>query len=360
MKRVMLIPCLLAAVAAHAQAPRLEEMDLVEKSVPDGPVARVNGVSIRKVDFLRLYYAERARAEAVSGKEVPDGERVVLAMWCIGTLIEDELLHQEAKKRKLTTDRAQIEAQWAREFEQIRRVMTEREKRDLGDAEILGNLGYSSREEVLTELERADLIAQMKNLIIKESGLDISEKEVAKVFQENKQSFVRPEGYHLKQIYIRARTDAPTASKDRPAAKKRAEEALGRILSGQSFEGVAKAMSDARDRDKGGDMGILPAQVLPPFYVEAAQTMKVGEVSGIIESELGYHIIQLVDMAPGREASLEQAAPFIKDRLSARKGEEKVREYCDTLIQNGADVQVFLALEETLMNNPDYAELRLR
>jgi len=79
------------------------------------------------------------------------------------------------------------------------------------------------------------------------------------------------------------------------ARKKRAEDALAQIKSGKDFKEVAAAFSDAPDGIKGGDLGWRTPARLPVVFVEAANGMKNGDVSPVLRSPGGFHVIKLVD-----------------------------------------------------------------
>jgi peptidyl-prolyl cis-trans isomerase SurA len=79
------------------------------------------------------------------------------------------------------------------------------------------------------------------------------------------------------------------------ARRKRAEDALAQIRSGKDFKEVAAAFSDAPDGIKGGDLGWRTPARLPVVFVDAAQEMKKGDVSPVLRSPGGYHVIKLVD-----------------------------------------------------------------
>ena len=80
------------------------------------------------------------------------------------------------------------------------------------------------------------------------------------------------------------------------ARKKRAEDALAQINSGKEFKEVAAAFSDAPDGIKGGDLGWRTPARLPVVFVEAAKDMKKGEVSPVLRSPGGFHVVKLVDL----------------------------------------------------------------
>lgn len=350
---------LFLASSSSAQAPDLEQMDLVLKSVPDGPVAKVAGANIGKDEFIRLYQAELMRASQVSGKEIPEGSRVTLAMWCIGTLVEQEVLFQEARKQAVSVDAEVTEKAWASQVEQFRQRLSREGVPELSEADVIRNLGFASREDVLAEVERGLAIEQMRGRIVRESGLTVSDEDVAKIYEEERDRYKRPGAMHLRQIFIRASDNGSKARQQRADARSRAEDAHSRIQAGQSFQGLIRTVSEAPGKDTGGDIGPAPIDQLPPFLVEPALTMAPGEVSGVIESEYGFHIIQLVEITPGVDVTLERAAPVIERRLLAERGAELVHDYCDKLLREDYEVQVFLELAKTLLLNPDYAELRL-
>jgi parvulin-like peptidyl-prolyl isomerase len=80
-----------------------------------------------------------------------------------------------------------------------------------------------------------------------------------------------------------------------------AQEALRRLDAGEAFEDVARALSeDAATREAGGDLGYLPRGVMPPAFEATAFALLPGEVSGVVTSETGLHVIQVLAVDPGR------------------------------------------------------------
>ncbi len=346
----LLVAGLVGASAAFAQAPKLDNMDIVLKSVPDGPVAKVNDTYIGRGAFVRLYLSELNRIAESSPNGVPDGARVKLALWCIATVIEDELLYQEAARKGVDIRSEAVDDALDSRIERIRASMEKQSNKSVNEADVIARLGFSSREELQKDVERVLIVDEMRNRIVKESGATVSDADVAKVYEEEHDAFVRPSGIHLRQIFI---------SSNNPDAAQKAQEALSRVKSGQSFEGVAKAMSQSPDRNRGGDMGLVPVEQLPPFMTEQAMKLKPGEVSEVFSSEFGHHIIQMVSKEEGDVISLNDAAPRIRQALLSQKGESIVREYCDALIRDQDEVKVFLELEKNLALDPKYSEMQL-
>jgi peptidyl-prolyl cis-trans isomerase SurA len=110
----------------------------------------------------------------------------------------------------------------------------------------------------------------------------------------------------LGQILIRV----PEGSSDDQvkALRARAQDALARIKRGESFEKVAQAVSEGPEASRGGDMGARPLEGWPELFLKAVANVKDGQVSGIIQSGNGFHILKVMGRAGGAQAA-PQAAP---------------------------------------------------
>lgn len=347
---VMLLSALVA-VPMMAQAPNLELMDIVLKSVPDGPVAIVDGTAVSAQEFKDLYMGEVLRwAQLNPGQDVTDEVRLGIALNGLRTLIEREILYQEAQRRKMTIPETELEAKWNDELESLRKISSEDSGGNLSESEILKRAG-ATREEALAELRKALLIEKVREQIMKDKGVSVTDAEVKTWYDENRSQTRRPDMMHLKQIFIQG--DKTRKDIKSEASRSRADDAYKRIQSGQSFEGVAKAVSDGRYKDNGGDWGMRPVNEFPPFIVEAANKLQPGEVSKPIESEYGFHILKLIEVVAGEEVALDKAQPDIRDMLLARKGSEVIREFTSTITADPNRLQVFLDLDRQIEASPE-------
>ena len=335
----------LLGAGVFAQAPDLDKMDVVLMSVPDGPIAKVQGRNIAKQEFTRLYQAEIDRITRESGaSEVPREVRAKLAMALLRTLVERSLLHTEALARVLTVPEESVLKAWEAQYTELAQAFSQKEGREFTEEEILARLGYSESSEVLSELERALVTEKMRATIIRESEVSISQDTLEEVFNAQSERFRRPSLLHLKQLYFNPENDSANGG----TARERAEDARSRLFAGQSFEAVAKNFSDSPDKEKGGDMGPLPPDRLPPFMVAAAEQMQPEDISDLLESQFGIHIVMLVGKTEAVQTTFAEAEPAIRRSLLAQEGGRVVREHCDALIQNGAEVKIFLELDKNL------------
>jgi len=337
-----------AAVSASAQAPDLNRMDLVLQSVPDGPVAVVDGKPIRPEVFKDLYMGEVMRWAQMNGNQnVPDDERLGIAMNSLRVLIEREVLYQEAAKRKITVSDADLQEKWKSEIADLTKRVTKDGEPVPSEADVLKRAN-TTKDEALAELRRAMQVDQVREQIMKEKGVTVTDQEVADWFAKNKNMTRRPDMLHLKQIFFKA-----DKAKKNATAKQKAEDAIKRLKAGESFEGVANKLSEGQYKDKGGEWPVMPADQFPPFIRDAAAKMKPGEVSEPIESQYGIHILKLVEVIPGQEGSIDNAGPRIKEMMLAQKGNRAVSEYCSKITGDPARVQVYLDLQKQLELRPD-------
>lgn len=348
---VALIAALGITPVVYAQAPNLELMDIVLKSVPDGPVAIVNKQAISAQEFKDLYMGEVLRwAQLNPGKPVDDQTRLGIALNGLRMLIEREVLYQEAVARKLNIPQAELEAKWQEELDALKKAASKDGNAELTEADLLKKAG-ATREEALAELRKALLVETVRESIMKDKGVTVTDQEVSQWYEENRDLTRRPDMMHLKQIFVQA---GKNIKEDKRAeARKKAQDAYDRIRAGQSFEGVAKAVSEGRYKDEGGDWGLLPVSEFPPFIVEAANKLKPGDVSTVIESEWGFHILKLIEVVAGEETSLDKAAPEIRRMLLAKKGSEAIHEFTSKVTANPEALQVFLDLEKQIQARPD-------
>lgn len=344
----------LASAGARGQATDLEKIDLVLKMIPDGPVAIVFGKPIPRAEFARLYQMEVIRVTRLrGGQRIPDGARVQIAWRTLADLVQQELLYQEAQKNKIVIANEDIEARWQGQLEQYRKGNP-----DLTEQEVLKNFGAKNRKTVLDQVERMLLIDRMRERALAGADVEATNEEIAAQYEQDKDLLVRRESLHIRQLFVRA---SPEDASVRALGRKRAEDALARIQSGQRFDGIVREMSDSPGKNSGGDMGPWPLERFPPWLVAPALQLKPEEISGIIESEYGFHIVKMIAMQKGVELSLEDARPILEKSIKARKEEQALLVYSDKLATEGPnEIHIFLEMEKNLSINPEYKNLLLR
>jgi len=357
--RVGAFALMLLMADALAQAPDLARMDFVLRSVPNGPVASVKGVSIPPEEFRDYYVGELVHWDKANpGAQVNDQLRIGIALRVLRQLIQQEVLLQESNIRGITVSSTELNERWNVEFAKIKRSLPAAERDTLTDDQVLDQLG-ASREEARADLHRVLLIGKMRDRIIADAGITVSDEQLAEWYAANEQMSNRPETIHVRQLFFKAEERSVTVDSkgNRTKAKQKAERALLQIQSGQSFEKVAREMSDGQFKDSGGDWGLRPAGQLPPFVVEAARKLKPGALSPVVESQYGFHIVKLIAITEAGKVPLKQAAPEIRRLLTRQKGSEEVYRYCANTMADPDAVRVYLDLESQLRRRPDLLEM---
>jgi peptidyl-prolyl cis-trans isomerase C len=334
-------------------------MDFVLKAVPDGPVARVNGVDISRDEFAGLYTQQIAMLEhRAQPEKVPDYARLDTGLACVRMLIQRELLYQEARRRKIDVAEADLDKRWNDEIARMKKAFAGGSANsDPSEEEILQTAG-ATRDSARAELRKAIAIEKMRAALAEQQELDVSESEIKKFFDEHGSEFKRPDKVHLNQVFVAFKpTRKPEDEKKKADARARIDSALDRIHAGESFAGVAKAVSESPDKERGGDMGALPAEMLPPFFLEQAKKLKPNETSGVIESEFGFHIVKLIEAVGGGEVTYEQAKPHIRKMLLAERADHGVDKWCEDLMKKPGAVEIFLQIDRILQTHPDLREM---
>ncbi len=172
-----------------------------------------------------------------------------------------------------------------------------------------------------------------------DSKLVISDGEIDNYLADQKASGGGDE-YQLAHILLRAPESASPEQLQK--LKLRAEQALKRAQAGENFAELAAAFSDAPDALQGGDLGWRPLDRLPTLYAEAASGMQEGQVSTLLRSSAGFHIVKLVSKrGASTQASIQQThARHILIRTNEIVSEAEARHKLENVrerIVNGVD-----------------------
>ena len=151
------------------------------------------------------------------------------------------------------------------------------------------------------------------------------EKSVRKYYRKNKKNFWIPEKMILSHIMFI--TESDSSGKERRLQKKKAEETLQRILAGESFSELAKKYSDDVSAHSGGHLGVVERGTMLLEFERAAFDLKVGEVSDIVETANGFHIIKCDNIIPGHAKTFKLVESEIKNILSSKKREKKYNKW---------------------------------
>ncbi|MGZ8269938.1 MAG: SurA N-terminal domain-containing protein [Methylophilus sp.] len=154
--------------------------------------------------------------------------------------------------------------------------------------------------------------------------VNVSDEEVKQFYNANKEKFQGDEQRQASHILIGFGVEA--TEKDKEAAKAKALDVLAQVKKNpKNFEALAKKYSQDPSAEKGGDLGSFGRGAMVKPFEDAVYAMKVGQVSDLVETEFGYHIIKLSGIT-GQAPSFEEAKPKIKAELIFQKAQMKYAE----------------------------------
>ena len=163
-----------------------------------------------------------------------------------------------------------------------------------------------------------------------ESQVSVSDAEVEQYYKTNTKNFVTPEQRTASHILITSPQGAKPA--EQAAAKAKAEAVLAEVRKNPAdFAAIAKAQSqDPGSAAQGGDLGVVEKGGLVKSVEDAVYSLKEGEVSGIVPSEFGFHIIKVTSIKPSEQKPLEAARAEIAEELKKAKLSKKYSELAES------------------------------
>ncbi|CAG1066431.1 Peptidyl-prolyl cis-trans isomerase D [uncultured bacterium] len=159
-----------------------------------------------------------------------------------------------------------------------------------------------------------------------------TEEEIKAYYEANKNRFETQAAVKARHILVRPDPNAVDAEKAKAEAREKITGILAKVTKGGKFADLAKAFSqDPGSARQGGDLGWFQKGVMIKAFEEAAFPLNKGEVSGVVETEFGFHIIKVEDKKEGGYLALKDAEPSIKQALAGDKAKALAREALMTL-----------------------------
>jgi peptidyl-prolyl cis-trans isomerase C len=293
--------------------------------IAPNPLAIVNGVPITNQDMRQ----EAAIIAAdVQERNLKWTQNQILSLddEIVSTLVDRELLYQHAQQRNI-----KIRSPW------IERALLEL-KTQIGSVTTfnayLKKTGLN--EEQLKERIRKGLI--VKRLLHRDvlRRIKVSEAEMQAFFRRNPEYFIRKDEVRVRQIFI-AFPDGDDIS-SRGAALLRIQAIQDRLRKGENFAALALEYSDDPSRARGGDLGYLERDQMITAFADAAFALQPGQVSDIVETPFGYHLIKMVDHIPSSHMAYRNARGKIERTLRRNKEKAATARYLAEL-RKKADIK---------------------
>jgi peptidyl-prolyl cis-trans isomerase C len=250
------------------------------------------------------------------GKALTDSQSEAIKKETLEGLIQRELLYQESQKQGIKIDQETVDETFKKRFPDEAQFKEMMSGMNVTEAEI-----------------KAQFMEGMaiQRLVDKEVGekVTVSDKETKAYYDANQESFKEPEQVRASHILIKVDPKADASQK--VEARKRVEEVQERLKKGEEFSALAKEFSQCPSSAKGGDLGYFRrGQMVKPFE-EVAFALKPGELSDIVETKFGYHLIKVMDKKAPGTASYQEVKPRIEQKLKREKFQKAFSLYVEKL-----------------------------
>lgn len=288
-------------------------------------LARVNGEEVTKVEFDRLI----KNMELSAGQPVPAERRDEILRGALDQLITYIALKQEIRARNISVPLAEVDANLAemqkqfpspQEFEKALADRGMTMERLRADAQVDMSINKMMEDEVALQPEATDA-------------------QVREFYDKNPDKFRREEAVRASHILIRTEPDADAAAKEK--ARARAADLAKQAKAGADFAELARKHSDDGSAEMGGDLNyIAPGQTVASFD-KVAFSLKPGEISDVVETEFGFHVIKVVEKREAGMEPFELVSPKIRAYLTEQAKQQRAQNFIEE-IKKKAKIEVLV------------------
>jgi len=304
-----------------------QSIDIDINTLPE-VVAQVNGGKVSREVFVRSFSNLKNELQR-TGRAVTSENLEAVKRNLLDSIINTELLYQESEIRKVVVDDKEVLAQ----FDQIRKQFpTEEEFKKSLSHEL-----YTS-DELKMEIRKGKMINSLLEADVF-GKVKVSEKDAKKYYDENSVVFNRPETIKARHILIRL---DQTADKETVAkAEEQMKEIVKKQKEGVNFEELAKQYSEGPSATQGGDLGYFPRGAMFKEFENAAFALKPGEVSGVVRTKVGLHLIKAEDTREAGIIKFAEVKDKVIDRLKMLERRKVMEGYISEL-RGKADIKTFI------------------
>ncbi|WP_406626084.1 SurA N-terminal domain-containing protein [Acidovorax sp. SDU_ACID1] len=189
---------------------------------------------------------------------------------------------------------------------------------------------YKAHPSQFQQAEQAAVEYVVLDLDAVKAGITLNEDDLRTYYKENVGRLAGKEERRASHILVNATKDA--AASDREKAKARAEELLAEVRkTPASFAEVArKSSQDPGSAPSGGDLGFFGHGAMVKPFEDAVFALKKGEISGVVETDFGYHVIMLTDIKTPRQPSFEELRASLESELKQQQAQHKFAEVAES------------------------------
>jgi peptidyl-prolyl cis-trans isomerase C len=288
--------------------------------------AKVNGVPITATELNRSFLTQ-VQVPYASVQEDPRAKQVLRQI--LDNLIDRELLLQEAKTLKMSVPPQQLDAE-------LQKIVQRFPSQEAFEQAL-------TAQNFTLDSVKKDMEGQMlRQQLVKKEILDkttVSTNDVQSFYEKNKEKYAEEEQVRARHILIKVPQEA--SATDDANLKKKAGDVLKRAKKGEDFAALAKEFSEDGSRTDGGDLGFFGRGQMVGAFEEVAFTLKPGQVSDLVRTQFGYHIIKVDERKPAKSLSYEEAKEQVKEDITREQTLSRYQEYMAAL-RSKASIEVLM------------------
>jgi peptidyl-prolyl cis-trans isomerase C len=165
----------------------------------------------------------------------------------------------------------------------------------------------------------------------------VTDEDIQSLYQANQDKFKHDEMVGARHILIQVPKEA--SEEQKKAAQEKIASLRKELVEGKDFAEMAKANSNCPSRTKGGDLGYFEKGRMVPEFANVAFSLKEGEISEVVETSFGYHVIQVYGKKPAGTYPLEEVRDQVEKEVQNQKAWEAIMAYIQKL-QKSAKIQI--------------------
>ncbi len=284
--------------------------------VLDRVAAVVNGDTITLTELQERAGLEWRRVQSMGPGEARDQEQAKVLQAALDQIIAERLMEAQAKELGVEASDAQIDAA----IEDIKK------KNRLDDAQLdraLAEQGLdrqSFRRQLRRDIE-AFRILEMKV----KTRIKVTDEDVKSWYQSHPKEFAASEQVHVRHIFLPVASGA--SATEEAAVRAQGDQVLERLKAGEDFAAVAKQVSKGPSAAEGGELGFVKRGVIQPELEKAAFALGPGQISGLVRTKSGFHILKVEERKSAAAPPLDEVKEAIRDRLSNERVESQRAQY---------------------------------
>jgi peptidyl-prolyl cis-trans isomerase SurA len=288
--------------------------------VVDRIVALVNGevITLSELDQMGQPLYQKVRQSSTAGEREEKLKKARAEV--LDRLIENRLLEEEMKKQKIEVPERDVDAA-------IQDVLKSSKLTENDLKKVLAQEGFTYsayRQRVRDELGKMRLISrEIKSKIV------IEEAVLRDYYQKNPEKFTDPLEIKIQQIFFPVPRDA--SREETAVVKREAQAILERARKGEDFSELARKFSKGPEARDGGLLGYFKHRELMPELEEAGIKLRPGEISDLVRSPVGFHILRVLERKGGEPRPFAEVQFKIREELSEAEAQKKFEQWIKDL-----------------------------